>query len=285
MRIDLHTHSVRSDGTDTPAELIAQASLARLDVVALTDHDNCDGWAEAAAELPAGMTLIGGAEFSTNLHDVHGRSVGVHLLGYLFDPANPAIVAEQQSMVTARANRGGDIVALMAADGLPISIERVREIAGTAPIGRPHIARALLEAGAVATIDDAFQGVLAKSGPYYVHKANTNLFDAVRMIEAAGGVAVLAHPWTRGSDTVLTPTVIRELAAAGLRGIEVDHPDQSPEMRATLGRLCRDLDLIRTGSSDYHGANKTLRIGQERTGEAALDRILELTTGSATIQR
>lgn len=280
MRIDLHTHSSRSDGTDTPTELITAARAAHLDVVAITDHDNTDGWAEAAAALPAGMTLIGGAEFSTNLH-----GTGVHLMGYLFDPTNPAIVAEQQSMVAARASRGDDIVALMTADGIPISIDRVREIAGTAPIGRPHIARALLEAGAVATMEDAFRGVLAKSGPYYVHKPNTNLFDAVRMIDAAGGVAVLAHPWTRGSDTVLTPTVIRELATAGLRGIEVDHPDQSPEVRATLGRLCRDLYLIRTGSSDYHGANKTLRIGQERTGEAALDRILELATGSATIQR
>lgn len=200
MRIDLHTHSSRSDGTDTPTQLIATARAAHLDVVALTDHDNTDVWAEAAAALLAGMTLIGGAEFSTNLH-----GVGVHLLGYLFDPADPTIVAEQQSMVTARGSRGDDIVALMADDGVPISIERVREIAGTAPIGRPHIARALMEAGVVATMDYAFRSLLAKSSPYYIHKANTNLFDAVRMIDAAGGVAVLAHPWTRGSDTVLTP--------------------------------------------------------------------------------
>ena len=281
MRIDLHTHSSRSDGTDTPTQLIAQARAARLDVVALTDHDNTDGWAEAATELPAGMTLIGGAEFSTNLHDVHGRSVGVHLLGYLFDPANPKIVAEQQSMVTARANRGDDIVALMAADGLPISIERVREIAAGAPVGRPHIARALLEAGKVATMDAAFKGLLAKSGKYYVHKPNTDLFAAVRMIDAAGGVAVLAHPWTRGSDTVLTPAVIADLVAVGLRGIEVDHPDQDADIRSELGRLCLDLDLIRTGSSDYHGANKTLRIGQERTSESALERIVTIATGSA----
>ena len=126
------------------------------------------------------MTMIGGAEFSTTLSDLDGRSVGVHLLGYLFDPAHPAIVAEQQAMVASRASRGDDIVALMNADGLPISIERVREIAAGAPIGRPHIARALLEAGRVPTIDAAFGGLLAKSGPYYVHKPNTDLFHAVR---------------------------------------------------------------------------------------------------------
>lgn len=279
MRIDLHTHSSRSDGTDTPTQLIATARAAHLDVVALTDHDNTDGWAEAAAALPAGMTMIGGAEFSTNLH-----GVGVHLLGYLFDRANPTIVAEQQSMVTARASRGDDIVALMAADGVPISIERVREIAGAAPIGRPHIARALMEAGVVATMDYAFRSLLAKSSRYYAHKANTDSFAAVRMIDAAGGVAVLAH-WTRGSDTALTSKVIAELATAGLHGIEVDHPDQHTAVRAELGHLCAELDLIRTGSSDYHGANKTLRIGQETTGESALDRIVALATGSAPIQR
>lgn len=283
MRIDLHTHSNRSDGTDTPTQLIDSAHFAGLDVVALTDHDNTDGWAEATAALRPGMTMIGGAEFSTTLSDLDGRSVGVHLLGYLFDPAHPAIVAEQQAMVASRASRGDDIVVLMCADGLPISIERVREIAAGAPIGRPHIARALMEAGKVPTIDAAFGGLLAKSGPYYVRKPNTDLFHAVQMINAAGGVAVLAHPWTRGSDRLLTPSMIRGLAISGLGGIEVDHPDQDDTVRAALGRLCRDLDLIHTGSSDYHGANKTLLIGQENTAESALRRIVGAATGAAPI--
>ncbi len=276
--IDLHAHSNASDGTDTPAELMAAAFAAGLSVVAITDHDTTGGWEPAAAARPDGLTLIRGTEFSTSVL-VGDRKVSVHLLGYLFDPAHPAIVAEHARLRDERLHRGMAIVERMVTAGVPISASQVMEIAGTAPVGRPHIGRALVQSGVVSSVDEAFASYLAGRGPYYVPKADTDLRTAIGMIGAAGGVSVIAHPRARGEYRALSAEMLRELAGVGLGGLEVAHPDHSAEARAELRGIVDRLGLVGTGSSDYHGANKTLRLGQERTHPAQLARIVAASSG------
>jgi predicted metal-dependent phosphoesterase TrpH len=279
MRIDLHTHSNASDGTDTPAELLAIGAQAGLDVIALTDHDTTGGWAAAEAALPAGMTLIRGTEFSTGLLLAGGHRISVHLLGYLFDPLDPAVVAEHERLFDERLHRGMKIVDLMVADGIPISREQVLEFADGAPVGRPHIGRALVASGVVDSVDEAFARYLAGNSGYYVPKVDTDLSSAIRMIAAAGGVSVIAHSRSRSAARVLTAERLAELAELGLNGIEVHHPDHAPADRDELAGVARDLDLIITGSSDYHGTNKTIRIGAENTAADQLARIVDRATG------
>ncbi len=281
MRIDLHAHSSVSDGTDTPAQLVAAAAAAGLDVVALTDHDTTAGWDDAVDALPPGLRLIRGAEFSCVLIDDRGGRIAVHLLGYLFDPASEAIVVEQVRLRDERRARLGAMAAQMAADGYPVDPDAVLgALAPDAPAGRPHLARALVSAGVVGSVDEAFRRFLAAGGPYYVERADTDVRRAVRMVRAAGGVAVLAHPAARRRGPVIDPTAIAELAAEGLAGVEVDHPDHDDEDRAMLRDLAGALDLVITGSSDYHGQNKTVSLGQETTDPEALDRIEELAVRS-----
>ncbi|MTD13684.1 PHP domain-containing protein [Nakamurella sp. YIM 132087] len=278
MRIDLHAHSTASDGTDTPAGLIAAAAAAGLDAVAITDHDNTGGWAEAAAARPSSLVVVPGAEFSTQL-PWQGRTVSVHLLGYLFDPTDPAVLEEQARLRDERLRRGIGIVEKMMAAGIPITVEQVLEIAGDAPVGRPHIGRALVAAGVVTSVDEAFASLLSGPGGFYVPKADTPLPAAIGMIRSAGGVPVLAHPRGRGESRVLTPEMIGVLAGAGLGGLEVDHPDHAPAQRAELRELAERFGLLTTGSSDYHGTNKVLRLGQETTTEETLRAIVGMSSG------
>ncbi len=278
MLIDLHTHSVASDGTDSPAELRAAAVAAGRDVVAITDHDNTGGWEPALAARPADLTVIRGAEFST-VASTPTRRVSVHLLGYLFDPAHRAVVAEQARLREERLHRGMAIVAKMVAAGIPISQQQVMAIADGAPVGRPHIGRALVDAGVVASVDEAFATYLAGRGPFYVPKADTDLPTAVEMITAAGGVSVIAHPRGRGEYRALTFDYVKELAGDGLGGLEVDHPDHSPAERAELRSMAERLGLLITGSSDYHGHNKVLRLGQDATDPDMLSRLVERSSG------
>jgi predicted metal-dependent phosphoesterase TrpH len=278
MRIDLHTHSDRSDGTDPPAQLLAAATAAGLDVLALTDHDTTGGWAAVEEARPPGLTVIRAAEFSTQ-DPVDGRPVSVHLLGYLFDPADPAIVAEHQRLQAARLRRGMAIVDKMVAAGVPITNDQVLDIAAGAPVGRPHIGRALVQAGVVSTVTEAFSGYLAGRGPYYVPKPDTDLATAVRLISAAGGVSILAHPRGRGERRALTADRIEQLQQLGLAGLEVDHPDHDEADRRELRGLADDLGLIGTGSSDYHGTNKSIGLGQETTPAEQLARIVAASSG------
>lgn len=278
MRIDLHTHTSSSDGTDSPAQLMAKAAEAGLDVVGLTDHDSTAGWSAAVAARPSGLTLIRGAEFSTHVQ-LPERSVSVHLLGYLFDPADPAIVAEQARLVGERLHRGLTMVDLMVADGLPIDREQVLEIAAGAPIGRPHLGMALVDSGVVPTVTAAFGSYLAGHGKYYVPKADTELATAIRLIVAAGGAPVIAHPRGRGEHRALTAELIGELATLGLAGLEVDHPDHDAADKAELAEIAQRYQLIATGSSDYHGHNKTLQLGQQTTTPDALQRLVSRTSG------
>ena len=281
MRIDLHAHSSVSDGTDTPAEFVATAAAAGLDVVALTDHDTTAGWAEAVDALPAGLRLIRGAEFSCRAPGGSGGWVSVHLLGYLFDPASEVITAEQARLRDERRLRLRIMAQRMAADGLPVDPDALLGgLSPDAPAGRPHLARALVSAGVVESIEEAFHRFLNNAGPYYTGRADTDVRTAVRMVRAAGGVPVLAHAAARRRGPVVAPAVIAELAAEGLAGVEVDHPDHTGDERAALRDLAGALGLLITGSSDYHGANKTVSLGQETTDPEVLERIEELAAHS-----
>lgn len=278
MLIDLHTHSTASDGTDTPAQLMAAAAAAGLDVVAITDHDNTGGWQPALDARPETLTLIRAAEFST-LAEAPSWPVSVHLLGYLFDPEHPAIVTEQARLREERLHRGMAIVAKMVAAGIPITAEQVMAIANGAPVGRPHIGQALVASGVVTSVDQAFATHLAGRGEFYVPKADTDLPTAIRMIAAAGGVSVIAHPRGRGEYRALTFDYIKELTNDGLGGLEVDHPDHSPAERAELRSIAERLGLLTTGSSDYHGTNKVLTLGQESTDPEVLAQLIAATSG------
>lgn len=284
MRIDLHAHSTASDGTDSPAELMAAAAAAGLDVVAITDHDTTAGWAEAVAAVAPGLRLVRGAEFSCVAEGADGATVSLHLLGYLFNPDAEAITTEQTRLRAERRSRLRTMAERMAADGFPVHPdELLASLPGDAPVGRPHLARVLVDAGVVASVDEAFARFLATGGPYYAGRADTAARTAVRMVRAAGGVPVLAHAYGRRRGPVIGPGTVRELAAAGLLGLEVDHLDHDATDRDALHGLATELGLLVTGSSDYHGSNKTIRLGQEQTPVESLERIEELATSDTRV--
>ena len=284
MRIDLHAHSTASDGTDTPAELVATAASAGLDVVAITDHDTTAGWVEAVQALPPGLRLVRGAEFSCAGPDGLGGQLSLHLLGYLFDPRSEGVAAEQRRLADERQRRLRRMAARMAADGYPVDPDELfAGLPADAPVGRPHLARALMRAGVVGSVDEAFRRFLGTGRPYYVPRVDTDVVTAVRMVIDAGGVAVFAHPFARSRGPVVTPEVIAELAGHGLAGIEVDHPDHDEVTRAELRGLAGDLGLVVTGSSDYHGTNKSVHLGQETTTPEACEQLLAKATGTPVV--
>lgn len=280
MRIDLHAHSNASDGTDSPTELVAAAVAAGLDVVALTDHDTVAGHAEAAEAIRGtGLTLVPGAELSCRV-----GGISMHLLAYLFDPAEPAFAAERELVRTDRFRRGRAVVERCRELGAPISWEQVERIAGSGSVGRPHIASALVEAGVVATVSDAFTpDWLANGGRADVPKHETDPVTAVRLVRAAGGVPVFAHPGAVKRGRTVSDQVIIELAAAGLGGLEVDHLDHDEETRDRLRALAGELGLLVTGSSDYHGHRKTVRLGEYTTDPAMYEALVAQATGAKPI--
>lgn len=278
MRIDLHSHSTASDGTDTPIDLVRVAAAAGLDVVALTDHDTTAGWGDAVEALPAGMTLVRGMEMSCAGRGEDGHSVAVHLLAYLFDPADPVFAAERERLRGERIARIRAMAYRMAEDGLPIEPERVVVAAGPAA-GRPHLARALVEAGVVPTVGAAFTDLLSPRGRYYLPKKDTDLGDAVRMVAAAGGVTVLAHARARSRGRLLSLDHIEELAELGLGGLEAEHPDHDDADVRLMRDMAANLGLFVTGSSDYHGANKDIAIGRFTTHPAALEELVGRSSG------
>ncbi|WP_393097475.1 PHP domain-containing protein [Streptomyces sp. LN325] len=276
MRIDLHAHSNASDGTDTPAELVRNAAAAGLDVVALTDHDTTRGHAAAAAALPEGLTLVPGAELSCRLD-----GISMHLLAYLFDPAEPELLAERELIRDDRVPRARSMVAKLRELGVPVTWEQVARIAGDGSVGRPHIASALVELGVVDTVSEAFGGDwLADGGRVYVPRHETDPFDAIRLVKAAGGVTVFAHPAAVKRGRTVPEAVIAELATAGLDGIEVDHMDHEPATRARLRGLAAELGLLVTGSSDYHGSRKTCVLGEYTTDPEVYGEITRRATGA-----
>lgn len=287
-QIDLHAHSTASDGTLSPAEVVDAAARAGLDVVALTDHDTVAGWDEAFAACPSGLTVLPGLELSCGYTANGQRPISVHLLGYLVDPAHPGLRAELARLRAERLQRGETIVAKLVEAGYPIGWDRVRELAGAGggagtgagggagggSVGRPHIARALLEAGVIASVDEAFAELLATGGRFYVRKADLDAVAGVRLITAAGGVAVFAHPAAGRRGRVVDEAAIAALRAAGLAGLEVDHPDHEPADRLRLGALAAELGMVVTGSSDFHGSNKVNRLGEETTEPAAYETLV-----------
>src|SRR3954449_2951576 len=281
MRIDLHTHSSVSDGTDTPAALLAAARGAGLDVVALTDHDTTDGWALAAAARPAGLTVVPGIELSCRWFPQNDRPISVHLLAYLFDPEHPGLMSERTRLREERLGRGEKIAVALEAAGYPVSWERIVEASEGGVVGRPHIARALVQAGVVGSVDEAFAHLLHPRGPHYVAKRDTDVREGIALVRAAGGVPVFAHGRASKRGRVVGDDAIRAMADAGLLGLEVDHPDHSEQERAHLRGLARELGLIITGSSDYHGTNKTTPIAACTTAPDQLEAILATGTGSA----
>jgi predicted metal-dependent phosphoesterase TrpH len=284
VRIDLHTHSTASDGTDSPAELVVAAHASGLDVVAITDHDTTGGWAGARDAVPAGLTLVTGAEFSC-VYQGAQRRISLHLLGYLFDPDHVGLRAERVRLRSERLARAEQMVSRMVADGLPVSWDQVVAFADGGVVGRPHIGRALVAAGVVPDVDAAFAGPLSNRSKYYLGTPDTDVFTAIELVRAAGGVPVFAHPLARRRGRVVDDEVIVALAQAGLAGLEVDHPDHDLADRAHLAGLANDLGLVRTGSSDYHGTNKQTRLGACTTAPDQYDRLVALATGGAPESR
>jgi predicted metal-dependent phosphoesterase TrpH len=279
--IDLHAHTNASDGSDTPAELIRNAVAAGVHTLAITDHDTTGGWEEATAaveQVEVPFILIRGTEFSC-VYDGDAGRISLHLLGYLFDPDAEALKAERARLRESRLGRGEAIVDALVAAGYPISWQQVIEIAGGGAVGRPHIGQALMQAGVVDSVADAFAHLLSSSSPYYVPKLEMPVQLAIKLIREAGGVPVIAHPWARKRGRILEEAALRSLVESGLMGIEVDHVDHAPPDRARLAELSAELDLLTTGSSDYHGTRKSVRLGAETTSADSLERLLHHGTG------
>ena len=281
MRIDLHAHSNVSDGTETPADVMASAARAGLDVVALTDHDSTDGWAGAsAAAKDVGVAMVPGMEVSCRTEE----GISVHLLSYLHDPAHPGLLEEITKAKDSRQTRAERMVTLLAED-YPLTWDDViHHVAPGATLGRPHIADALVAAGVVEDRSEAFASILTSRSRYFIPHYAPHPADAVELVRAAGGVPVFAHPVASARGRIVGERTYREMIDAGLAGLEIDHRDNPEEGRSFLRRLAAKYDLLITGSSDYHGTGKPNLLGENVTAAEVLARIEELGTGTAVVR-
>ena len=289
VKIDLHTHSTRSDGLDSPTDLMINAKKAGLDVIALTDHDTVSGWDEARGKaFELGLGFVPGIEV-TSVSDIErfGRTIriSVHLLAYLPDPDHKALEIVLGDTVATREARGRAIVEKLA-EQIPITWEMVLDhLDKGATIGRPAIADTLVTMGLVPDRSAAFDYYLSTDGPFYVSHSTVSTLEAIGLIGQAGGVPVIAHPLKGvGPDTDpedLPVDHFEEMIAAGLQGVEVYHRDVPETARKWLHELAAKHDLIITGSSDYHGVSgKPNQLGENTTSQEMLDRIVELGTGT-----
>lgn len=273
MLVDLHSHSSVSDGTEPPAELVAGAAQAGLDVLAVTDHDTTQGLTEALDAGPRlGVRVVPGIEVSTVW-----RGADVHLLAYWPDTDDEAL---QQMLAVVRRGRAARIPAILArlaAHGIDITEDEVARAAGdAASVGRPHVADALVAAGVVASRDEAFATLIGEGMPGHVRKPAPPLPRAISVVRGAGGVPVLAHPWGRASREQLDEAALAELAEHGLVGIEVDHLDHDHDVRSRLRSIAASLDLVVTGGSDFHGEGKAgVALGINRTAPDAFERLVD----------
>jgi 3',5'-nucleoside bisphosphate phosphatase len=279
VRADLHSHSTASDGTCPPAQVMRRAGAAGLDVIALTDHDTVAGHDEARRALPPGLTLLPGMELSCRL-DGHS----VHMLGYLFDPAHPELAAECAKIIQSRVRRARAMVSRLAELGAPVTWEQVSTLAGDGVVGRPHIARAMAEAGVISSPEQAFgPDWIGAGGRAHVARYAPDPERGVALIRDAGGVAVLAHPRVAARGWTVPDEVIARLAAAGLSGIEVRHPDQGRSQRMELQVLADRLGLVASGGSDDHGELTGYRIGSDTIAPDAYERLVSQATGAAPV--
>ena len=260
--IDLHTHTTCSDGTDSPRELVNKAIVQGLQVLGISDHDTTAGWEEATQTLRGSLQLALGAEISCLTHD----GISVHMLGMLFDPKHAEMQQVLEETRDGRLPRMRKMIEKMREEGMEISIEDVKKaMPDGATMGRPHLADALVAKKIVKSRDEAFIDLLHNDSRFYVSHAAPTPAEAIALIRRAGGVAVIAHPFASHRGQILQSEDFAELVAAGLNGIEVDHRDQNPDERAMLRVIARELDLVVTGSSDYHGTGKLNSLAENHT--------------------
>ncbi len=278
--IDLHTHSAVSDGTQTPTQLVREAAALGLGAMALTDHDSTAGWQEAfTAAQGTGMLIVPGMELSTN-----DGPASVHMLAYLFDPLDATIVSETARIRDGRLHRAERIVEKIARDYELTWEDVLAESSDGTTLGRPHIADALVRKGHVPNRSAAFESILHWRGGYYEKYYAPSPLEGVRMIVAAGGVAVLAHPATHGRYRPASENMLRQLVDAGLFGLELDHRDNTDDGKAWLRELAAKYGLELTGASDYHGEGKPNRLAENTTSPEVLEKLLARGTGSAAFQ-
>jgi predicted metal-dependent phosphoesterase TrpH len=268
--IDLHTHSNFSDGTDSPAQLINKALATGITTIALTDHDSVAGIAQAQSALRSGISLVPGAEISCQTDD----GISVHMLGLLFDLENIELIATMEKTRENRHGRMQRIIERLNEAGIQISIQDVlAELAEGATLGRPHLADALIKKGVVNSRDEAFSQMLHNKSKFYVAHYSPKPVEAINLIKAAGGVAIIAHPMASHRGRVISIETFGDLIEAGLDGIEVDHRDHSPDEKNALIQLARDNNLVMTGASDYHGNGKLNLLGEYTTDPAQWERL------------
>ena len=282
MKIDLHTHSNFSDGTDRPSELINKALSQGITTLALTDHDTVAGWDEAIEWLRPGMDLVLGSEISCQTED----GISVHMLGLLFDRENQPL---QEMMAATRDNRLGRmerIITKMNAAGIEITIEEVHaQLSEGATLGRPHLADALVAKGLAKSRDEVFADWLANSSPFYVAHYSPTPEIAIAAIKAAGGVAVIAHPLASLRGRVVSLESFDSYIAAGLDGIEVKHRDQTPEQQELLFSIAASADLAMTGSSDYHGNGKMNELAEFTTDPDQWEKLEARANGRRVVRK
>jgi predicted metal-dependent phosphoesterase TrpH len=270
-QVDLHVHTSVSDGKYTPEEIVKKAAGLGLKYLAICDHDTVDGITPAleAAKSYPGLRIIPGVEMST-------LAVGseVHMLGYFIDYNDPVFKKLLSELSDSRIGRAQAIVDKLNELGIKIEWARVQELAGDGTIGRPHIANAMLEKGYVSTFKEAFDKYIAQGGPAYVERSKIAPAEAVKIIIKAGGLPVLAHPFTVNEPEKL----IKELKEAGLAGIEVYYDNYSPEEKKTLFKLAAKYNLIAAGGSDYHGIDEAVEtlLGESETPVEAAEKLIAL---------
>jgi predicted metal-dependent phosphoesterase TrpH len=270
MMIDLHTHTDCSDGTDSPAQLVSKALAQGISVLAITDHDTTSGWSAAQQAIRPGLSLALGAEISCLTKD----GISVHMLGLLFDGENVGMQEMLENTRDSRIPRARKMIELLNDAGIKISMDDVESVKPVgATLGRPHIADALVKNGVVASRDEAFTDLLNNNSPYYVAHLAPTPEEAISTIRRAGGVAVIAHAFASLRGQVLSAEDFSPLKNAGLNAIEVNHRDHGNEERSALARIARELDLVITGASDYHGTGKLNSLGENFTEQAQWERL------------
>lgn len=271
IRIDLHTHSNESDGTDRPAELVESAIASGITHLALTDHDSISGWQEALERAEDRLALVLGAEISCQTAD----ALSVHMLGFLFDPSNARLREAMEQTRTNRVTRMERIVARLQEAGIEITIDDVyAELREGATLGRPHLADAMVKKGIIKDRSEAFEKFLHNRSKFYIPDASPTPERAISLIKEAGGVAIIAHPFASLRGRIISSQYLESLIDAGLDGIEIEHRDHNESERESLKELSRRYGLIVTGGSDYHGTGKENRLGENRTDPSQFEQIV-----------